>query len=245
MTAERTDILFNWSSGKDSALALHRLLQNDDCHVTQLLTTVSEKYRRVSQHGVRVELLEKQAECLRLPLKKVWLPDDLSMERYGSIMKAALADLRVGGISYAAFGDILLEELRSYREEKLQEAGLNALFPLWMNDTAALARECIELGFKARVVCVDGRVLDRSFAGREYDAAFLDELPEGVDPCGEYGEFHTFVYDGPIFDMPIPFEPGEIVYREIKSGNPANDTCGPGPHSKAEGGLWFSDLMPK
>lgn len=244
----RIKILFNWSSGKDSAVALQRLLQDDRYEISMLLTTVSERYRRISQHGVRIELLDKQARSLGLPLKKVWLPDDLDMERYGQIMNETLAGVREKGIRTAAFGDIFLEDLRNYREEKLMEAGYESLFPVWKSDTEMLARKFIRLGFRAIVVCVHSGYLDRSFVGRDYDANFLEALPDGVDPCGENGEFHTFVYDGPLFGKAIAVERGEVVYRDRKDYNsgfrdsPEAYRCSPDDKEPDQNGLWFIDL---
>lgn len=257
----KTKVVFNWSSGKDSALALCRLLDDDAYRVSLLLTTLGDTYRRVSQHGVREELLDMQAERLGLPLKKVWLPPELTMEQYGAIMRTALTEIgdADAGIQTAAFGDIYLEELRRYREERLSERGFTSLFPLWQADTVELAEQFIERGFRAKVTCVNSSRLDRSFAGREYDRAFLDSLPGGVDPCGENGEFHTFVYDGPLFSRMIPVRTGAVVYRSIRQDGDkqeSDDTgattvsatasfrCGShiDESNQAAAGLWYCDL---
>jgi uncharacterized protein (TIGR00290 family) len=208
------DVLFCWSGGKDSAMALHALLSAHDCRVTALLTTVTEEYDRISMHGVRRALLERQAASLGLPLHAVLIPPQCINATYEARMKDALAQYFALGVRRVAFGDIFLEDLRVYREKNLAQVGMQALFPIWKRDTSELAREFVRLGFRAITVCVDPRVLDASFAGRELDASFFADLPPGVDPCGENGEFHTFVFDGPIFRTPIAFRVGEKVLRD-------------------------------
>jgi len=208
------DVLFCWSGGKDSAMALHELRANQDCRVTALLTTVTDEYDRISMHGVRRALLERQAESLHLPLHAVLIPPQCINATYEQRMKEALAEHRAAGVHRVAFGDIFLEDLRAYRERNLALAGMQALFPIWKRDTRDLAREFLRLRFRAITVCVDPRVLEPSFAGRELDASFFADLPPGVDPCGENGEFHTFVFDGPIFESPVQFRAGEKVMRD-------------------------------
>ncbi len=208
--AER-DVLFTWSGGKDSALALYELGVG---RVAALLTTVTADYGRISMHGVREVLLERQAEALGLPLEKVFLSTRSSHEEYQARMAAALAGWNERGVQRVAFGDLFLEDVRRYREENLGRAGLEALFPLWGRETAALARRFIALGFRAVVTCVDSHSLGAEFAGRKFDARFLAGLPAGVDPCGERGEFHTFVWDGPLFRRPVAHRLGEVVLRE-------------------------------
>ena len=208
------DVLFCWSGGKDSAMALHALKAARDCRITALLTTVTEEYDRISMHGVRRALLERQAESLGLPLHAVLIPPQCINATYEERMKEALAKHFARGVRRVAFGDIFLEDLRAYRENNLAQIGMQALFPIWKRDTRELAREFVRQGFRAITVCVDPRVLDASFAGRELDAAFFAELPPGVDPCGENGEFHTFVFDGPVFKTPIAFHIGEKVVRD-------------------------------
>jgi uncharacterized protein (TIGR00290 family) len=208
-----TSILFCWSGGKDSAMALHALLQRTDVHVAALLTTVTEAYDRISMHGVRRELLVQQAESIGLPLHEVRIPPQCVNSIYEARMEKALRIHYAEGIRIVAFGDIFLEDLRMYREKNLARIGMTALFPIWKHDTRELIREFHEHGFRAIAACVDPKVLDRSFAGRELDEAFFRDLPTGVDPCGENGEFHTFVFDGPIFRKPIPVRAGEIVER--------------------------------
>jgi uncharacterized protein (TIGR00290 family) len=207
-------VLLSWSGGKDAALALHELLRSEAYQVVGLLTTVAEAYDRVTMHGVRRALLERQAEALALPLHTVFLPTTVSDEEYGDIMRKALQRYLVADILCVAFGDIFLEDVRKYREEHLAAVGMRAVFPLWGSDTTVLARSFIEAGFKAIVTSVDSQSLDGAFVGRTLDEQFLSELPPTVDPCGENGEFHTYVHDGPIFRHPIPFQKGEVVVRE-------------------------------
>jgi uncharacterized protein (TIGR00290 family) len=208
------DVLFCWSGGKDSAMALHALRAARDYRVTALLTTVTEVYDRISMHGVRRALLERQAESIGLPLHPVLIPPQCINATYEARMKEALSHHFARGVRSVAFGDIFLEDLRVYREKNLAQAGMQALFPIWKRDTRELAREFVRLGFRAITVCIDPRVLDASFAGRELDASFFADLPPGVDPCGENGEFHTYVFDGPVFKVPIAFRVGEKVLRD-------------------------------
>jgi len=208
------EVLFCWSGGKDSAMALHALRAAGDCRVAALLTTITEEYDRISMHGVRRALLERQAESLGLPLHAVLIPPQCVNATYEARMKDALAQYFALGVRRVAFGDIFLEDLRTYREKNLGQVGMQALFPIWKRDTHELAREFVRLGFRAITVCVDPRLLDASFAGRELDASFFADLPPGADPCGENGEFHTFVFDGPVFQTPIAFRVGEKVLRD-------------------------------
>ena len=205
--------LFAWSGGKDSALALHEVLKQGIYEVT-LLTTLTEGYTRVSMHGVREELLDAQALSLRLPLEKVWIPAACTNEVYGARMAAALSKYQAMGCSVCLFGDIFLADVRAYREQNLAHLGMRAEFPLWGKGSIALAEEFRQAVFKAVITCVDTQALDGSFAGSEYDEAFIRRLPPGVDVCGENGEFHTFVYDGPVFSVPVHFEIGGMVLRE-------------------------------
>jgi uncharacterized protein (TIGR00290 family) len=207
-------ILFCWSGGKDSALALRTLLQQNDVRIAALLTTVTEGYDRISMHGVRRELLRRQAESLRLPLHEVFIPPKCGNPLYEARMEEALLFYFGHGIRRVAFGDIFLEDLRLYREKNLARVAMQALFPIWKHDTSELVREFHAARFRAVAVCIDSKVLAPSFAGRELDASFFADLPPGIDPCGENGEFHTFVYDGPIFTRPIGFTLGEVVQRD-------------------------------
>ena len=210
-TIERA--VFTWSGGKDSAMALYELQMADSYEVTALLTTVTEDYDRISMHGVRAALLERQAESLRLPLDKVYITRNASNEDYEAAMSDKLLHYRSRGIHSVVFGDIFLEDLRKYREDNLAKAGMQGIFPIWKRDTAELARTFIDLGFKAVITCLDSNVLDKRFVGRVFDERFLSELPDNVDPCGENGEFHSFVYDGPLFRERIPYKKGRIVLR--------------------------------
>ena len=208
------DVLFCWSGGKDSAMALHALRAAGERRAAALLTTITDEYDRISMHGVRRVLLERQAESLGLPLHPVLIPPQCVNPIYEARMKEALLEHFARGVRRVAFGDIFLEDLRIYREKNLAQVEMRALFPIWNRETRELAREFVRLGFRAVTVCVDPRVLDVSFAGRELDSSFFAGLPTGIDPCGENGEFHTFVFDGPIFKTPIAFRFGEIVTRE-------------------------------
>jgi uncharacterized protein (TIGR00290 family) len=207
-------ILFCWSGGKDSAMALHALLQRNDVRVTALLTTVTGGYERISMHGVRRELLERQAQSIGLPLHEVRIPPQCVNPIYEARMEEALGVHYQAGVRTVAFGDIFLEDLRAYREKNLARIGMTAIFPIWKRDTRELIRSFHAARFRSIAVCVDPKVLDRSFAGRELDQQFFLDLPSAVDPCGENGEFHTFVFDGPVFHKPISVRTGEILERD-------------------------------
>jgi uncharacterized protein (TIGR00290 family) len=207
-------ILLSWSSGKDSAWALHVLNRMHPGGVAALLTTINEAADRVAMHGVRRELLEAQASAAGLPLWPVPLPHPCANEVYEARMRDACARAVAEGFTHVAFGDLFLEDVRRYREERLAGTGLTPLFPIWGIPTGELAREMIASGLRARLSVVDSRVLDPSFAGREFDEALLADLPAGIDPCGEKGEFHSFAYAGPMFSAPIDVEAGETVVRE-------------------------------
>ncbi len=210
----RDKVILSWSGGKDAALTLHELRKTKNYVVSALLTTVTEEYDRISMHGVRRVLLERQAQLVGLPLEKVLISKDTSDEEYGLKMQEVLEKCSAAGISSVAFGDIFLEDVRQYREDNLSRIGMEAVFPLWQRDTSELAQTFIDLGFEAIVTCVDSAVLDGAFVGRAFDERFLSELPLDIDPCGENGEFHTFVYAGPPFAGRIPLEKGEIVLRD-------------------------------
>ena len=207
-------VLLCWSSGKDSAWTLHVLRQRQEVEVVGLLTTINSVHARVSMHAVRMALLEAQAEAVGLPLWKVPIPSPCSNREYEEAMSEAVRNALVAGITMMAFGDLFLEDVRRYREAHLAGTGMAPLFPIWGLPTDDLAREMVEVGLRARVTCVDPRQLPTSFAGRDFDAAFLSELPEHVDPCGERGEFHTFAYDGPMFHRPVSVHSGDIVERD-------------------------------
>jgi uncharacterized protein (TIGR00290 family) len=206
--------LLSWSSGKDSAWALHELRRSRELQLVGLVTTVNEAFARVAMHGVRDALLERQAAAAGLPLWKVPLPHPCPNEVYEARMAELIERARGEGVTVMAFGDLFLEEIRAYRERQLAGTGIEPRFPLWGRPTAALAREMVAAGLRARLVCVDPRQLDRRFAGRIYDAELLAELPAGVDPCGERGEFHTFCTSGPMFRSPIAVQAGEVVERD-------------------------------
>jgi uncharacterized protein (TIGR00290 family) len=206
-------ILLSWSSGKDSAWALHVLNRQHPGAVAALLTTVNEAFDRVAMHGVRRDVLEAQARAAHLPLRVVTIPDQCVNEVYERRMGAAVAAAVADGFTHVAFGDLFLEDIRRYREERLAGTGLTPLFPLWQMPTRTLAREMIAGGLRARISCVDTRVLDARFVGRSFDDSLLDDLPATVDPCGENGEFHTCVYDGPMFQELMDLEPGRLESR--------------------------------
>ena len=210
----RKPILLSWSGGKDSAWALHLLRAGNEYEVVGLLTTVNQHFRRVAMHGFRESLLDLQAEAAGLPLWKVPLPWPCANDIYESLMAEACARAVAEKIHGVAFGDLFLEDIRAYRIAKLAPTGLEPIFPCWLLPTDQLAREMIASGIRAHLTCVDPRQLDRSFAGREFNAQLLAELPPGVDPCGERGEFHTFVSAAPVFSRSIEVSPGEIVERD-------------------------------
>jgi uncharacterized protein (TIGR00290 family) len=207
-------VLVSWSSGKDSAWLVHVLRQAADVELGGLLTTVNQAANRVAMHAVRTELLQAQASALGLPLRTVFIPSPCPNEVYERAMAAAVAAALADGFTHVAFGDLFLEDVRRYREEKLAGSGLTPLFPLFGSDTVSLARDMVGSGLRARLTCVNPAVLDRSFAGREFDAALLRDLPDTIDPCGERGEFHTFAYAGPMFSQPLPIESGVVVERD-------------------------------
>jgi uncharacterized protein (TIGR00290 family) len=210
----RPRALVAWSSGKDSAWALHEVRRAGQVEVVGLLTTVTDPFARVSMHAVREQLLDRQAAALGLPCRKVRIPWPCPNARYEEEMGRALAEARAEGITHAVFGDLFLEDVRAYREAKLAGTGITPLFPLWGRDTGRLAREMIDGGLRAVLTCVDPRRVSRSLAGRAFDASLLAELPPGVDPCGENGEFHSFAWGGPMFGSQLEIAPGEIVERE-------------------------------
>lgn len=207
-------VLLAWSGGKDSSLALHEIDRTDAYRVSALLTTVTEDYDRISMHGVRRQLLEVQARSLGYSLEVVLIPKGCTNEEYESAMREVLERWSGQGVTGVVFGDIYLEDVRVYRERNLSRIGMKGVFPLWGSVTSDLVQRFIDLGFKAVVTCVDGEALSGEYVGRDYDQRFLEQLPEAVDPCGENGEFHTFVYDGPLFRERIDFTRGEIVLRE-------------------------------
>jgi uncharacterized protein (TIGR00290 family) len=210
----RPKVVVSWSSGKDSALALHEVQRSGDVEVVGILTTVTSSFGRVSMHGVRESLLDRQTEALGLRGWKVPIPSPCPNDVYEREMARVLGEIQQLGVSAVVFGDLFLEDIRQYREARLAEVGMRGIFPLWGRKTDQLAREMIAVGIRATLTCIDPRKLDRTFAGRTFDAALLDALPEGVDPCGENGEFHTFASASPAFNGPISIEVGEVVDRD-------------------------------
>lgn len=235
----------NWSSGKDAALALYHVQNKKEYKVEKLLTTVNRDIDRITMHGVRKEMLIRQAEKLGLPLMTSELGAETSMEDYNAEMEKATNALKNEGFTHSIFGDIFLEDLKKYREEQLNSVGLEAVFPLWKRNTQELIREFIELGFKALIVCTNSKYLDDSFCGRLIDKDFVKDLPENVDPCGENGEFHTFVFDGPIFNSPVNFEIGEKVKRSYKPAKEEKDNCFQDDKNSWDTEFCFCDLIPK
>lgn len=210
---KRTTLL-SWSSGKDSAWALHRLRQDPEIEVVGLFCTVNQKFDRVAMHGVRRELLELQAEGVDLPLEVINIPYPCSNNEYEARMTVFIDQARANKIEYCAFGDLYLEDVRQYRESNLKGTGISPLFPLWGMPTEELSREMIQSGLRAIITCIDPKVMPEKLAGREYDVSFLADIPERVDPCGENGEFHSFAFEGPMFREPIKVSAGEIVHRD-------------------------------
>ena len=244
--------IFSWSGGKDSSYALHKVMQEGIYEVRYLLATINGQFRRLSMHGVREELIELQSERIGIPLKKVYVyeSDNASYERQ---MGALLEEVRSEGINHVIFGDIFLEDLRKYREEKMEQVGMSCVFPLWKKDTTELVNAFIEKGFKTITCCINDGYLDSSWCGRLIDRSFLNDLPPDVDPCGEHGEFHSFCYDGPIFSKPIEVSTGELIYRalEVKtveestSSDQSSDQTPPHPFpikASPTKGFWFCEL---
>jgi uncharacterized protein (TIGR00290 family) len=212
--ADEQAVVVSWSGGKDGCMALHEIRKSGRYRVEALISTVTEGYERVSMHGVRRSLLERQAKVLGLPLQQIRLSQRATNEEYETKLAAALALYRERGVREVVFGDLFLQDIREYREQLLAEIGMRGLFPVWNRDTDKLVRHFIGLGFKAVVTCANAKVLDGSFTGMMVDGDLLNSLPEGVDPCGENGEFHTFVFDGPCFEREVEFEAGEVVLRD-------------------------------
>jgi uncharacterized protein (TIGR00290 family) len=217
-------VLVSWSGGKDSCMALYEILRLANARVEALLTTVTRDYDRISMHGVRRILLERQAASLGLPLHRIYISKGATNEEYEAKTGEAFSTYHGRGVKAVAFGDLFLEDIRTYRERLLTRHGMTGLYPIWGRNTSELIREFIDQGFKTVLVCVDPAKLDSSFVGRVVDKEFLSDLPAGVDPCGENGEFHTFVFDGPMFKKPVGFSRGEVVCRDS---------------------FWFCDLVPE
>lgn len=235
---EMPKAIFCWSGGKDSSLCLHKVLTENLFDVKYLLTTVNDKFKRISMHGVREELLDEQAESIGIPLLKVGVTEGTNNE-YEKKMEACLLKAKSEGIEHVIFGDIFLEDLRVYRENNLAKVGMKGVFPIWKIDTKTLINDFVAKRFKTVLCCTNDGYLGKEWVGREIDQSFIEQLPANVDPCGENGEFHTFCYDGPIFKKKIGFTLGEIVYKplEIKTDN----VCTTNGITK---GFWFCDLLP-
>jgi len=240
-------IVFCWSGGKDSALALYRILQCGRYEVAALLTTCNEHFQRVSMHGVRLELLEQQAESIGLPLEKIFVSQRSSNEEYQQKMSACLLAHKARGVTACAFGDIFLEDLKRWREENLAKVGMRGIFPIWKVDSRDLIREFFALGFGTAICCVNDAYLGEDAVGRNIDADFIASLPPEVDPCGENGEFHSFAFAGPIFKQPVKFKVGEKVYRPVEVTHPSDSNssyvCPSAPQRTK--GFWFCDLLPE
>jgi uncharacterized protein (TIGR00290 family) len=239
-------IVFCWSGGKDSALALNRLLRDSRYEVVSLLTTCNEHFQRVSMHGVRLELLDAQAAAVGLPLEKIFVSQRSSNEEYQQKMSACLTVHTARGVAACAFGDIFLEDLKQWRDGNLAKVGMRGIYPIWKNDSRELMREFFALGFGTVICCVNDAYLGEDAVGRNIDEEFIRTLPAQVDPCGENGEFHSFAFAGPVFRRAIPFKVGEKVYRPVEVTHPADANggynCAPGPRQTK--GFWFCDLLP-
>jgi uncharacterized protein (TIGR00290 family) len=239
-------IVFCWSGGKDSAFALHRLRQDERYEIVSLLTTCNEHFQRVSMHGVRLELLDAQADAIGLPLEKIFVSERSSNEEYEEKMSACLLAHKARGVSACAFGDIFLEDLRQWREANLARVGLRGIFPIWKTDTRALMHEFLALGFGTVICCANDAYLGEDAVGRTLTAEFIASLPADVDVCGENGEFHSFAFAGPVFRQPVKFTVGDKVYRPLEATHPgdtaASSTCPAGP--RVTRGFWFCDLLP-
>ncbi len=244
----REKVVFCWSGGKDSALALNRLRQDARYEVVSLLTTCNEHFQRVSMHGVRLALLEQQARSAGLPLEKIFVSRRGSNEEYQQKMSECLLAHKVRGATACAFGDIFLEDLKRWREENLARIGLRGIFPIWRADSRELIREFIALGFGSVICCANDAWLDAAAVGRNLDAEFVRLLPADVDPCGENGEYHSFAFAGPVFSEPVRFIVGEKVYRPLEETHPStgahsSPVC-PLPGARQARGFWFCDLLP-
>jgi len=224
MSIVKEKVIVGWSGGKDSAFALYEIQKTEKYEVKALLTTLTQDYDRISIHGVRRELLEQQADAVEVPLEKMFINKGASNTEYEDELLKILKQQANQGVTAAVFGDIFLEDVRHYREELLSRVDLQAIFPLWKRNTRELAEVFINSGFKTFITVVDSNVLGKEFVGREYNKQFLGDLPKGVDPCGENGEFHSFVYDGPNFKKPVSFTKGEVLLRENR--------------------FWYCDLLP-
>jgi uncharacterized protein (TIGR00290 family) len=237
--SKKTQCIFNWSGGKDSALALYHCLQNPELEIKYLVTTVNDAVDRISMHGVRTELLIKQAESIGIPLYQIRLPEMPGMEVYDGIMRKHLEHFRNEGITHSIFGDIFLEDLKKYRDERLAEIDMKGIYPLWKRDSQELINEFLELGFGTVIACTQERL--EQIAGKELTPELILSLPDDVDVCGENGEFHTFAFKGPIFSKEIKYITGEKIFKEYKAPENINDSCV--TDTSKLSGFWYCDLL--
>lgn len=228
--------IFAWSGGKDSALALHKIIEEKEFEVVGLMTTLNATHKRISMHGIREDLLEKQASTIGIPLIKMWVQEGTNKE-YEAQMEKVLLQQKSQGVSHVIFGDIFLEDLKEYRDGNLSKVGLIGHYPLWKKNTTALVQEFLTIGFRTITCCVNDQHLKASHVGKEITTEWLKELPSQVDPCGENGEFHTFCFDGPIFSTCVKFEVKETIYKPLDEKYINNSSH---PHTK---GFWFSELV--
>ena len=233
--------IFNWSGGKDSALALYHCLRDPEIDIKYLVTTVNDAANRISMHGVREELLLLQAERIGIPLYQIRLPEMPGMKEYDEAMRFHMDKFRAEGITHAIFGDIFLEDLKLYRDNRLAEAGMTGIYPLWKRDSHELINEFLALGFGTVIACTQAWLGD--IVGKEITRELINTLPAGVDVCGENGEFHTFAFKGPIFSSPILYQTGEKVFKEYAAPKTADDTCNSSTLSTSISGFWYCDLM--
>lgn len=239
---DKLKCIFNWSGGKDSSLALYHCLQNPDLDIRYLVTTINDDVNRVSMHGVRYQLLQQQAQEIGLQLYEIRLPEMADMQTYDETMRQHLNKFKSEGITHSIFGDIFLEDLRKYREDRLAEVGLKALFPLWNRDTKELVDEFLHLGFKTVIACTQEKYGD--LVGEVFSQNLINNFPKEMDVCGENGEFHTFAFDGPIFKNPIKYQLGEKVYKKLAAPKAVDNTCGDVKDSKPKNlGFWYIDLI--
>ena len=239
-------VVFCWSGGKDSALALNRLRQDDRYEIVSLLTTCNEHFQRVSMHGVRLELLDAQATAIGLPLEKIFVSQRSSNEEYQQKMSTCLRAHKAHGVTACVFGDIFLEDLKKWRDENLAKVGMRGIYPIWKIDSRELIREFITLGFGTVICCANDAYLGEDSVGRNIDADFIASLPAHVDPCGENGEFHSFAFAGPVFKQPVKFNVGEKIYRPVEVTHPsdANSSYVCPSGARTTRGFWFCDLLP-
>ena len=239
---------FNWSSGKDSALALYKVLQAKEFSVNKLVTTINSDFNRVSMHGLRKELLFAQVNSLQIPLETIAFSKDVTMEVYTKTMETAMSTLVKENYTHAIFGDIFLEDLKAYRDNNLTKVGIKGVYPIWKQNTKELLKEFLDLGFKAITVCVNAKLLGKEFVGRIIDEQFIKDLPNTVDVCGENGEFHTFVFDGPLFNHPIDFTIGEKVLKSYTLDKEESENCYKTTNENTkifDTSFWYCDLLLK